>query len=97
MSSGLHIFTTPRHRNLVQSRRRAQRVDGSATHLLEPAYHHDPITPGGALVTWDYGADFIELAERWSGYQTSVNVLHDRRLEIDGEFMDVFVMVKERR
>ena len=46
-------------------------------------------------MTWDYGADFIELAERWSGYQTSAYWLHDRRLGIDGAFMDVFVMVKD--
>jgi hypothetical protein len=47
-------------------------------------------------VTWDYGLDFVGLAERWSGYQTSAYVLHDRRFGIDGEFMDIFVTVKDK-
>lgn len=92
---GMHIFTTPKHQDLLQSRQRARLAGNQVTYLLEPVYHGNPISAEGALVTWDYGADFIGLAERWSGYQTSVYVLHDRRLGIDGEFMDVFVTVKD--
>lgn len=92
---GMHIFTTPKHQDLLQSRQRAQRENGQVIYLMEAVYHGDPIAPEGVLVTWDYGADFIELAECWSGYQTSAYLLHDRRLGIDGAFMDVFVMVKD--
>jgi SAM-dependent methyltransferase len=91
---GMHIFTTPKYKDLLQSRQRARLESGQVIHVLEPVYHGNPISAEGSLVTWDYGADFIELAERWSGYQTSVYVLHDRHLGIDGEFMDVFVTVK---
>lgn len=92
---GMHIFTTPKHKDLLQSRQRARLENGQALHMLEAIYHGNPIATEGSLVTWDYGVDFIELAERWSGYQTSAYVLHDRRLGIDGEFIDVFVMVKD--
>lgn len=92
---GMHIFTTPKHKDLLESRQRARLENGQVIHLMEAVYHGNPISAEGVLVTWDYGADFIELAERWSGYQTSAYLLHDRRLGIDGEFMDVFVMVKD--
>jgi len=93
---GMHIFTAPKHKDLLQSRQRAYFENGQVIHLLEASYHGNPISTKGSLVTWDYGADFIELAERWSGYQTSVYILHDRRMGIDGEFMDVFVTVKDQ-
>ncbi len=92
---GMHIFTAPRHKDLLQSRQRARVKSGQVIQVLEPVYHGNPISTKGSLVTWDYGVDFIELAERWSGYQTSIYVLHDRHLGIDGEFMDVFVTVKD--
>lgn len=92
---GMHIFTTPRHKDLLQSRPRARFENGCVLHTLEAIYHGNPISTEGSLVTWDYGVNFIELAEHWSGYQTSVYVLHDRRLGLDGEFMDVFVTVKD--
>ncbi len=91
---GMHVFSTPKHKDLLQSRQRARLEGGQVIHVLEPAYHGNPISAEGSLVTWDYGADFLQLVERWSGYRTSVYVLHDRKLGIDGEFMDVFVMTK---
>ena len=92
---GMHIFTVPKHKDLLQSRQRVRFENGQVIHLLEANYHGNPISAKGALVTWDYGVDFIELAERWSAYQTSVYVLHDRRIGTDGEFMDVFVTIKD--
>jgi SAM-dependent methyltransferase len=93
---GLHIFTTPKHRALIESCRRAELVDGIVNHIREPEYHASPIGDGRALVTWDYGADFEHLVARWSGYLTSTYVLRDRRHGIDGEYLEVFVTVKER-
>lgn len=95
-TGGIHIFTTPKHKDLLQSRQRARFEQGRVIEMAEPMYHGNPISEKGSLVTWDYGVDFVELAERWSGYQTSVYILHDRRLGIEGEFMDVFVTVKDK-
>jgi len=92
---GLHIFTTPKHRDLVQSRPRVLPEGDGLRHLHEPMYHGSPIDDGKSLVTWDYGADFEALAARWSGYLTSTYALRDRRLGIDGEFLEVFVTVKD--
>lgn len=93
---GVHIFTTPKHRNLMESYRRAELVNGVVHHIHDPVYHGNPIGDGRALVTWDYGADFEGLVAAWSGYLTSTYVLRDRRHGIDGEYLEVFFTVKER-
>lgn len=92
---GIHVFTTPKHRSVLRSYRRAQLVDGAVQHVLEPEYHGSPIGDGRALVTWDYGADFEELVAAWGGYLTSTYVIRDRRLGLDGEYLEVFVTVKD--
>jgi hypothetical protein len=46
-------------------------------------------------VTWEYGADFDDLAQRWSGYTTSTLVIRDRTRGIDGEHLEVFVTLKD--
>jgi hypothetical protein len=46
-------------------------------------------------VTWDYGADFEERIQGWSGYCTSTFNIRDRGIGIDGEFLDVFVTRKD--
>ena len=92
---GAHVFTTPKHKDLVQSRPRVHPQGTGIRHILDPVFHGSPIGDGRSLVTWDYGADFESLAYRWSGYLVSSYVLRDRRYGIDGEFLEVFVMVKE--
>jgi SAM-dependent methyltransferase len=93
---GVHVFTTPKHKDLGTSRRRAALSGRGVEHLLPPVYHGNPVGDGRSLVTWDYGCDFDDLAQRWSGYLVSDHVLRDRNLGIDGEFLDVFVMRKDR-
>jgi SAM-dependent methyltransferase len=94
-NGGLHIFTAPKHKGLLKSVRRARLNNGQVEHLLEPNYHGSPIGDGRSLVTWDYGADFDDLIQQWSGYNTCNFVIRDRRRGIDGEFLDVFVTTKE--
>jgi SAM-dependent methyltransferase len=94
---GVHVFTAPKHKSLPQSRRRASLVDGKVVHHLPEEYHGNPISAKGALVTWDYGVDFDDLVQTWSGYSTSNHTIRDRTLGIDGEFLDVFVMRKDER
>jgi SAM-dependent methyltransferase len=92
---GIHIFTAPKHKTLLSSVQRARLNNGQVEHLLEPQYHGNPIGDGRSLVTWDYGVDFDDLVQQWSGYNTCNFVIRDRRLGIDGEFLDVFVTRKE--
>jgi SAM-dependent methyltransferase len=91
---GFHIFTAPKHKHLLKSTRRAELVNGAVVHLQEPNYHGNPIGDGRSLVTWDYGADFDDLIQLWSGYLTSNFIIRDRSRGIDGEYLDVFVTVK---
>ena len=63
--------------------------------MHEPQYHGNPISSDGSLVTWDYGSDFDDLIQEWSGYATSTLVIRDRRKGIDGEHLEVFVTVKD--
>jgi SAM-dependent methyltransferase len=88
---GLHVFTTPKHAALPRSQRRAERRGSEVVHLVEPSYHGNPVGDGRSLVTWDYGGDFEALAQAWGGYLVSTYVLRDRRLGIDGEYLEVFV------
>jgi SAM-dependent methyltransferase len=93
--NGIHIFTAPKHKNLLKSYQRARLSDGDIQHLHEAVYHGSPIGDGRSLVTWDYGADFDDLIAEWSGYCTSNFIIRDRTHGIDGEYLDVFVTSKE--
>lgn len=86
---GAHIFTTPRHEGATVVRARAS--GGVVEHLLPDEYHVDPSTGRGALVVTDWGDDTTDLIETWSGLSTEVVQLQDRRLGLDGEFLEVFV------
>jgi SAM-dependent methyltransferase len=92
---GLHVFTTPKHKGLAKSVQRAEQQEGLVVHLLEPVYHGNPIADHRSLVTWDYGADFEELAGAWGGYLVSTYAIRDRRRGIDGEYLEVFVQVRD--
>jgi SAM-dependent methyltransferase len=92
---GIHIFTAPKRKYLLKSYRRAKLVDGTVEHLHEPTYHANPIGDGRSLVTWDYGADFDDLIQQWSGCTTCNFIIRDRNRGIDGEYIDVFVTLKE--
>jgi len=96
--NGVHVFTAPKHKHLLQTRQRARlREDGSVEHLMPEEYHGNPIGDGRSLVTWDYGADFDDLLGLWSGYLVSNYVIRDHARGIAGEYLDVFVMRKDER
>jgi SAM-dependent methyltransferase len=92
---GLHVFTTPKHKSLLRSERRAELRGGEIVHLRDPVYHGNPVGDGRTLVTWDYGADFEDLAQRWGGYLVSTYAIRDRNRGIDGEFLEVFVQTRD--
>jgi SAM-dependent methyltransferase len=91
---GIHVFTTPKYPLLGSSYARAAMAGGEIVHVHEPQYHGNPISADGSLVTWEYGADFDDLAQCWSGYSTSTFVIRDRTRGIDGEHLEVFVTLK---
>ena len=94
---GAHVFTTPKHKGLRQTCRRATLDGGTIVHTLEPQYHGNPIGDGRALVTWDYGDDFELCLWEWCRYPTVTYVVRDRQLGLDGEYLEVFVTRKTTR
>jgi SAM-dependent methyltransferase len=92
---GIHVFTAPKHKFVLTSFARAELRDGEIHHLHEPQYHGNPISDDGSLVTWDYGGDFDDLLQQWSGYLTSTYVIRDRNRGIEGEYLEVFVTTKD--
>ena len=91
---GAHVFTAPKRKGLRSTRQRATLHGDSVVHLLDAQYHGNPIGDGRALVTWDYGDDFEVYLWAWCGYPTVTYVVRDRRLGIDGEYLEVFVTRK---
>ena len=51
---GMHLFTVP---TKAHTQRRAEVVDGTIRHLVEPEFHSDPLNPEGILAFWDFGRD----------------------------------------
>jgi SAM-dependent methyltransferase len=91
---GAHVFTTPIYPDLAISERRARVRDGEVEYLAEPEYHGNPIDEAGSLVTVHWGQDIGEIIARSGGLMTTVYVLVDRGLGIDGEFLEVLVSRK---
>lgn len=92
---GVHVFTAPKHKGLRKSYPRARLQGNQIEYLLEESYHGNPVGDGKALVTWDYGDDFEELMNSWSGSTTTTYIIRDRSLGIDGEYLEVFVTRKK--
>ena len=91
---GAHLFTTPIYPDLTASERRAQSSDGAIEYLAEPEYHSNPIDEAGSLVTVHWGQDIGTIVARSSGLLTTIYVIVDRSLGIDGSFLEVLVSRK---
>jgi SAM-dependent methyltransferase len=94
---GAHVFTTPKHADLTETRPRVSFDHGTLVHLLEAEYHGNPVGDGRALVTWDYGDDFEQYLWDWCNYPTVTYVTRDRSRGLDGEYLEVFVTRKVER
>jgi SAM-dependent methyltransferase len=55
---GAHLFTVPPR---LETKRRAELVEGRVLHLAPPEYHRDPLSPEGILAYWDMGPDLGEM------------------------------------
>jgi SAM-dependent methyltransferase len=91
---GAHVFTAPKHRDLVRTHARAKLEVGKVVNIMPEVYHGNPVGGGRALVTWDYGSDFEHLFSGWCGYPMTTYLTKDRTLGLDGEFLEVFVVKK---
>jgi SAM-dependent methyltransferase len=91
---GAHVFTAPKHKGLITSRRRAALRDDKIIHLLPEQYHGNPVGDGKSLVTWDYGDDFEFLLYQWAKQPTATYITKINELGIDAEFIEVFVTRK---
>jgi SAM-dependent methyltransferase len=90
---GVHLFTTPKYRDVAKTCRRAQLgPDGSIVHIADPDYHGNPVGDGRSLVTFNFGSDFEELLSEWTGRPVQVFHTKDRRKGLDAEFNEVFVI-----
>lgn len=92
---GAHVFTVPWYYwkdTLV----RATEKDGVVNYLEEKIYHGNPIDTNGSLVATEWGNDFVDLIYRTSGMTTTVHLIHDRKLGLDGKFLEVFVSRKSK-
>lgn len=93
-AGGVHIFTTPRHKGLKESYPRAAIVEAGIEYYKPAVYHGNPIGDGKTLVTWDYGDDFENLLQRWTGKSVTTFLTKDRGIGVDGEYLEVFLMRK---
>jgi SAM-dependent methyltransferase len=92
---GMHIFSMPWYPKLEKSELRAKLLDkGQIEYLKEPDYHRNPVDEKGSLVTTDWGRDFCDIIYKSSGMTTTIYVVRDRNLGIDGEFLEIFVSRK---
>lgn len=91
---GAHVFTMPWYPELSKTRVRASKVNGELVYLEEPMYHGNPIDEKGSLVTRDWGLDFPEMIFRNGGLFTTIHIIRDRHLGIDGRFLEVFISRK---
>ncbi|MDD4913597.1 MAG: class I SAM-dependent methyltransferase [Methylococcales bacterium] len=91
---GAHVFTAPKHKGILKSYPRAKLVNGQVVNILDEQFHGNPIGDGRSLVTWDYGDDFECFLFEWTKCPTTTYVTRDRRLGIDGEYLEVFVTRK---
>ena len=94
--NGIVIFTTPRF-DIPKSFQRAERKEnGKILHLEDEEYHGSSGGEKRALVTWTYGHDFQLLVENWCGIKCHSFNEEISFKGINGEFLDVFWIVKPK-
>lgn len=92
---GAHIFTMPWYPHLDRTVKRAKQLSNGEIEYLEKAiYHGNPIDDKGSLVTFDWGADFVDFIYQHSGMTTTIYLVKDRNMGLDGEFLEVFISRK---
>jgi 2-polyprenyl-3-methyl-5-hydroxy-6-metoxy-1,4-benzoquinol methylase len=92
---GLYIFTTPTYKYNVATKRKAHYDEHGAVHFDgEPEYHGNPVDGAGSPVTFHYGYDFVELINRWAGFDVEVSRFWDETSGVIGEMTEVYICRK---
>jgi len=90
---GAHVFTLPWYHWKGTSVRAVQ--EGSIIkHLREPKYHGNPIDQEGSLVATEWGSDLMDVISEYSGLTTTIVDPSDKRMGIEGKFLEVFISRK---
>ena len=92
---GAHVFTTPLVNKQHNSKVRAQLLaNGEIRHLEPPAYHGNPISPDGSLVTMDWGFDICQQIFEACGLFTQIIYIDDLSKGIRAQLIEVLVTLK---
>jgi SAM-dependent methyltransferase len=91
---GAHIFTMPWYPNLNETVNRAKLNQGGIEFLEDPVYHGNPIDEKGSLVTFDWGLDFTDFIYKNSNMFTTIYLSKDKKIGLEGEFLEVFISRK---
>jgi SAM-dependent methyltransferase len=92
---GAHIFSMPWYPRFKTTIQRAKIENGNINYLQEAVYHSNPVDQQkGALVTFDWGQDFVDIIYRASGLYTIIYLQKDRYKGLDGEFLEIFISKK---
>lgn len=90
-TDGAHVFTVPYYRGQKTVIRARAKESGEIEYLLKPDYHGNPIDPEGSLVITEWGDEICDFIFAASGMTTTIFSFFDKKLGLEGEFLDVFV------
>ncbi len=92
---GAHVFTVPMVNKHRPSRLRACISEtGKISYLLPPAYHGNPISSEGSLVTMDWGFDICQHIFEACGLFTQIIYIDDVGRGIRAEYIEVLITFK---
>jgi SAM-dependent methyltransferase len=92
---GYYIHTTPIYKELTQTQTRASLLaNGTVEYAFEPEYHGNPISGEGALVTYHYGYDLVDMIAAWTSFDVECRRYNDRHHGIVAEFSEVLICRK---
>ncbi|TXC69781.1 class I SAM-dependent methyltransferase [Sphingomonas ginsenosidivorax] len=92
---GYYIHTTPMYKDLTHTHARAKlHDDGTIEHLFDPEYHGNPINGDGALVTYHFGYDLVDLIASWTPFDVECYRANSRSHGIVAEFIEVLICRK---
>jgi SAM-dependent methyltransferase len=93
---GAHICSVPLTQRHRPSQRRASLVSGQVVHHREAAYHANPVSKNGSLVTIDWGYDIVAYFSQNSGMNVTIFQIDNIELGIRAELIEILVCRKEK-
>ncbi|BBK29764.1 methyltransferase family protein [Stella humosa] len=92
---GMHLFTTPLVNRDQPTVRRAMMEGGVVRHLVEPpAFHGNPISRDGSLVTYDFGFDIVERIAAAAPLRSRIWTFDDPAHGLRAEYIEVVSSIR---